>query len=295
MFWHWYVPYSNIPALSKIEYLHPILLFFVLSGFLITKIIFNFRERNQAKGISHSKSIRSFFIRRALRIFPVFYLTLGLLYITDYRSIKEYLPWFATYTSNYYMSFVGKDLDHGNHFWTLAVEEQFYLFWIFLMLFVSIKKLRETIIYTIVISVGLLTWFYMFPLFKYMNYWLICTLHPFALGALIAYYEKYQKDVFSKISLYKVKMMLLLLSVTFFGLYMWDDSWNDLIVTGFLGGFKEFWISTIYALVVLIAVKNGFKGIWKWILENKVSIYIGHISYGLYIYHNFMRSFFNDH
>ncbi|MEZ5198531.1 MAG: hypothetical protein R2764_19750 [Bacteroidales bacterium] len=52
--------------------------------------------------------------------------------------------------------------------------------------------------------------------------------------------------------------------------------------------YKDPAISLIYFFIVLIAVKNGYRGIVKYVLENKVMIYIGKISYGLYVYHMFI-------
>src|SRR5262249_13935552 len=85
-------------------------LFFVLSGFLITGILLDTRERPDY--------FRGFFVRRVLRIFPLYYAALIGTLIAGDTSI-----WLWTYLSNF----------HPNtalpHFWSLAVEEQFYLVW----------------------------------------------------------------------------------------------------------------------------------------------------------------------
>ncbi|TWD82407.1 peptidoglycan/LPS O-acetylase OafA/YrhL [Kribbella amoyensis] len=104
--------------------------FFVISGFLITTLLL--RERAATGRIS----LRDFYLRRALRIFPIYYAVLAVyavlvLAMTRHtRSGQEFLhnlPAFATYTSNW---FVGRGDSVTFYFaWSLATEEQFYLFW----------------------------------------------------------------------------------------------------------------------------------------------------------------------
>lgn len=92
-------------------------LFFVLSGFLITRILLSDRER----GVP----LRFFLARRCLRIFPVYYLLLALnaVFAPDMA-----LVWCATYLSNYYFAFVD-DNSLLRHTWSLCVEEHFYMLW----------------------------------------------------------------------------------------------------------------------------------------------------------------------
>jgi peptidoglycan/LPS O-acetylase OafA/YrhL len=103
-------------------------LFFVLSGFLITGILLEQRETPHY--------FRNFYIRRALRIFPVYYLTLTIAFLVvplfaspQYGDlVKREGIWYWTYLSNWTGSF-GHRIRAFNHFWSLALEEQFYLVW----------------------------------------------------------------------------------------------------------------------------------------------------------------------
>lgn len=106
-------------------------MFFAISGFLITTLLL--RERTDSDSIN----LKAFYGRRALRIFPAYYLTLALyvlLALTLYRGsgmgerFMAYLPAFASYTSNWvYTPEPGVTLFvHG---WSLSTEEQFYLLW----------------------------------------------------------------------------------------------------------------------------------------------------------------------
>lgn len=108
-------------------------LFFVLSGFLITGILLDARDAPDY--------YRSFFVRRVLRIFPLYYATLLVLFVVlpalnlvpSFRrdSMLELSYW--AYFSNWYGPFHPGGEDSVSHFWSLASEEQFYLLWPFIV------------------------------------------------------------------------------------------------------------------------------------------------------------------
>lgn len=109
-------------------------LFFVLSGFLIGGILIDSRSR--------PGYFRNFFARRALRIFPL-YFGAGILLCwvapalggSDYFQRHQW--WYWSYTTNWPQA-LGMDIDFG-HFWSLAVEEQFYLVWPVLLFFLRVR------------------------------------------------------------------------------------------------------------------------------------------------------------
>lgn len=108
-------------------------LFFVLSGFLITGILLRGRDAAEA-GTNRGGVLRTFYIRRFLRIFPLFYAVVLVLYVIDYGMMREAILWHVTYLMNFWR--VGNDLVFLNHFWSLAVEEHFYLVWPALILWI---------------------------------------------------------------------------------------------------------------------------------------------------------------
>lgn len=95
-------------------------LFFVLSGFLITRILV------QSRGAENY--FRVFYVRRFLRIFPLYYASLLLLVLLFHVTAGE-SAWYWLYASNVKMTIAGWPSMPLSHFWSLAVEEQYYLVW----------------------------------------------------------------------------------------------------------------------------------------------------------------------
>lgn len=110
---------------------HGVTLFFAISGFLITTLLIREKERSQ------TISLKKFYIRRSLRIFPLYYAVLGL-YVALVFAMEKGTPAgdaffgnlvpYLTYTSNWFVDLHGERVIF--YFaWSLATEEQFYLFW----------------------------------------------------------------------------------------------------------------------------------------------------------------------
>jgi peptidoglycan/LPS O-acetylase OafA/YrhL len=117
-------------------------LFFVLSGFLITGILLDTQR--------DAHRFRSFYVRRILRIFPLYYLTLvGAFLILPYAidlgvwavNARHVQVWYWTYLMNWSDPLSGVTLPGLSHFWSLAVEEQFYLVWPFVVFHSSGRQL----------------------------------------------------------------------------------------------------------------------------------------------------------
>lgn len=120
-------------------------LFFVLSGFLITGILWDAKEK--------PGYFRNFYLRRTLRIFPLYYGILALLFVVlpalpvpypaGLARAAEHQGWLWAYASNVYLSIQGKwaALPFVGHFWSLAVEEHFYLLWPVVVLRCSLRSL----------------------------------------------------------------------------------------------------------------------------------------------------------
>ncbi|HET6323861.1 MAG TPA: acyltransferase [Planctomycetaceae bacterium] len=137
-------------------------LFFVLSGFLITGILFD------AKGEGHY--FRNFYVRRALRIFPLYY---GCLFVALvalpflfgprgdlFPEARANQVWLWLYGANFLMAFRNDwCLGSFTHFWSLSIEEQFYLFWPLVIFFCSRRQaLRVSLIAIVVSMLGRVAW-----------------------------------------------------------------------------------------------------------------------------------------
>ncbi|MBC7451947.1 MAG: acyltransferase [Cytophagales bacterium] len=133
--------------------------FFVLSGFLITYIIL---EEKKHTGSLH---LGNFFMRRILRIWPLYYLMIGIAFATPYLlsllqlnySDNGYQPdWLMSlaFLENYKMIFEGvyPNVSPLGAMWSLCVEEHFYIVWGILLSVVSIKKTPIVIIGSILLS-----------------------------------------------------------------------------------------------------------------------------------------------
>src|SRR5262249_40880734 len=101
-------------------------LFFVLSGFLITGILLGCRESMAQQGAG--QALASFYARRFLRIFPLYYFALAVVLLAGVQEARDGAAWHLAYLSNVYGVRQGW-LGSLAHFWSLAVEEQFYLVW----------------------------------------------------------------------------------------------------------------------------------------------------------------------
>lgn len=158
-------------------------LFFVLSGFLITGILLN------AKGTAHF--LKNFYVRRALRILPLYYLVvLGCIiagwFITSsrYQYGLAHCWWYLFYLQNIGLTFWPGSVGEPGHFWSLGVEEHFYLMWPLLIVLCDERHLPRVLLGLIAASIAsrvlLLTLGY--DVFTFS----LCRMDALSAGALLA-------------------------------------------------------------------------------------------------------------
>lgn len=113
-------------------------IFFGLSGYLITHLLVKEFRR------SGTVSLKNFYMRRALRIFPAFYVYLGVICSLVIWGVLEIptaqLARAAIYLTNYFPCYGTPDFWFVGHTWSLAVEEQFYLFWPVMLFLVGVGR-----------------------------------------------------------------------------------------------------------------------------------------------------------
>ncbi|MCC3154215.1 acyltransferase [Hymenobacter sp. BT770] len=103
-------------------------LFFVLSGYLVSGIIWKYEAYVGASGPWWHR-VGTFYLRRALRILPSYYLVLAGCALLPLAMVREYPGWYVLPGANFLVYRFGGWGDGVGHFWTIAVEIQFYLFW----------------------------------------------------------------------------------------------------------------------------------------------------------------------
>jgi len=254
-----------------------VLLFFVLSGYLITGILISSRSSR------FQTALKRFYIRRTLRIFPIYQMTLLILFLMGLSSVTDYILWHAFYISNVLFVLKPNVAAPIAHLWTLSVEEQFYLIWPLLMLVVPYRHLLRVILWAIVIGLG----------WKALvietlgdslagGLWVFSCLDSLALGALLAYVEqderllpKKPKILFGLLAAGSV--MTALQAV----LFITDSAPGLRLVMAYLGPSLVFtWLVGRAAI--------GFTGWFGAVLDWRPLRYLGKISYGVYLYHYFM-------
>ena len=252
-------------------------IFFVLSGFLITYLL-------QAEKDIQSIDVKKFYVRRILRIWPLYYLYLLISVIVilmvglelDLKSLFLYF----FYAAN--VPFIlGTGLPFLEHYWSLGVEEQFYLFWPWFN-----KKINNFIVPIIGFFIAILLGTKVCLHFFYPNTVLelaitISRFHCMMIGAIGAILFKKENKLFLKItdnriSQYICWLIILLVAINKFHFASIID--NEIIC--------------IVALVLIIGQINIKNRIVN--LEINVLDYLGKISYGIYVIHPLLIFLFSQ-
>lgn len=280
-------------------------LFFVLSGYLITGILW--KEKFKPEPITFK--FKKFWVRRSLRIFPLYF---GFLAVVSLSYIlfrfpsyfTQYFPYLMTYTVNYSRLIPGWQ---GNplftHLWTLSIEEQFYLIFPLLIFFCKPKFIKYLLISLLFLS----------PVCRYLIgefyknkgltpeltadvvYWnTLSHLDAFCFGGLI--------PVFNLSKTIK-KPMLLLRIILFTGVFAglinylfsnsdlpyWDDfGYNHWLIDNYQHVWHYTLINALCAVLILVLVSEqsakSIPGI-RAFLEHPWIVRIGKVSYGMYLFH----------
>ncbi len=127
-------------------------LFFVLSGFLITRLLLDARS---AERYEPSTALKSFYIRRALRIFPPYFAMLGFIWVVNLEGARGNLAWHALYLSNFWYALQNEWSPWVLcHTWSLSIEEQFYVLWPLVILLVPRHLIERICIAVIACSLA---------------------------------------------------------------------------------------------------------------------------------------------
>ena len=251
-------------------------LFFVLSGFLITRLLLSGRGQ---KG-----SLVRFLIRRSLRIFPIYYLTLLVIFAVE---PGRYLAWCAIYASNFAFAF---DLTANpmRHSWSLCVEEHFYLFWPFFVAVISPERLRLACLWLMGSAVALATVAVVFVDIPTSSGDLIYRGTCFRMlslvaGALLAVEEK---CIVAGAARWRARIMWLILGAVFLVggfrfLPVAQTIGYDFLPVVKLVGFSM--LST--AIILWCIIGQNSHSMFGRCLRGRALGQVGRVSYGLYLYH----------
>jgi peptidoglycan/LPS O-acetylase OafA/YrhL len=273
-------------------------LFFVLSGFLITGILCD------ARGKPHF--FRNFYVRRVLRIFPLYYVVLfGLFFVLPrllatpspvLEKLRDHQAWAWLYGVNIFLSREQSwtALPYIGHFWSLAVEEHFYLFWPLAVwalapwpkvlmgtsAFLALGAMAARIVASVA-GVDHVTTTVLTPF----------RLDGLALGGFIAVAARQPGGVAAIVRwLPRVTAAVGVLIVT-------SSVWVHGAQDGRLLGrpIRNALILLLLACLMLWALTVRRSGLVPRFFTSKPMVFLGTYSYGIYVYHHFLSEYFLEH
>ena len=280
---HW-VPdnYQPVEHLSRLG----VLLFFVLSGYLITGILLHCRDLAESGIEAPGFALRQFYVRRFLRIFPLYYTILVVGYLLGVSIIRETIAWHVTYTSNVYFAIRGARQSLIYHLWSLSVEEQFYLIWAVFILFLP-RRILPTAIFGLILMAPIFRGIGSLMGFNPVAVWVLTPgcFDTLGAGALLALAQHSPNQVshwlHGKVAWLPWIGLPMLLATMGLSRVRGD--------TPLYLAFYDMGAAFVFAFLVEKA-SNGVPGIVGRILEWGPITYLGRISYGVYLLHPFVTT-----
>jgi peptidoglycan/LPS O-acetylase OafA/YrhL len=260
-------------------------LFFVLSGYLITKIILS--------NTLTSHFLITFYIRRGLRIWPIYYLLLLVLVVVlpalPSAGTLDDLPYFLTFTqeiARFKTTSPPTFPSAFRHTWSLAIEEQFYLLWPPLVWWLGRKGLP-------LLSLSLVTLSAAARCCDLSAFILITHCDGLALGGLLAgLLSGATPAVETRRGAVRLLWVLglgaaALLAATIVFPACLDQAWPAAAPDVFERTFKPFFLNLIFFALVGLTVLHANGPRLRYLRDPRL-VYLGSISYGLYLYHHFI-------
>ena len=255
--------------------------FFVISGFLITHLLLI--ELAQQQTIN----LRDFFYRRILRIFPAYYAYLIIGFMLAHYDLVVMLPGDLLHAATYTMNYHDQRGWHLNHTWSLAVEEQFYLLWPFVLLLLGKFRAYKTLICLVLLIplIRVLMWYGFDASPSAMTRQFQAVADALAIGCLLAYIW-HAPDLLQRIlRLGRLNLWCLALAslVASAGLY--------LIAPGWFYTLGQSLANLGAALIVLLCLTRN-DGLLFWLLNCRLCTFVGAVSYSLYLWQEpFLNSY----
>ncbi len=250
-------------------------LFFIISGFLITENLLFLKSTHTI-----GKGLKVFYMRRVLRIFPLYYLYWGILILFFYSRVSGAISWGLLYGINFYSILHPVNKLYG-HLWSLAVEEQFYILWPLIIFLVPRKYFLSAVSVLMCCSLGFMLYHFNSSSAIYNQVHIFGCAISLLTGALIAGMKKASPQALAT-ALKNIRfavlpaLAIILLISTCTNLYILKPNYGIVIrlcmcIVGFF-------------LVGKVAT-TPFVGRFGKFLQNKFVMSIGIISYGIYVWH----------
>lgn len=254
-------------------------LFFVLSGYLITRLLLQARSRVETSGSSYGSELWGFYGRRFVRLFPALFVLITIAALIGVEPVRSSYWWHITYLSNIWLARHGEWAEYVTHLWSLSVEEQFYLFWPLAILFTPRNRL--VLVTVAVMTCGLL--FRAVAVATNMNHVTsyvlpFASLNALGFGSLLAIAGETPAGQKLRRSSLFLGMPLLGGLLVLMRMHLVDHATNifyDCIV-----GFAFVWL--------VGGAADGLTGLAGRLLSARPLVALGIVSYGVYLYHLFV-------
>jgi peptidoglycan/LPS O-acetylase OafA/YrhL len=268
-------------------------LFFVLSGFLITGILLGSKNK--------PRYFRNFYARRALRIFPLYYAVLIALFLILpllvmpsplLETARSHQIWLWTYTSNFFIAWTGTwdSLNYVAHFWSLAIEEHFYLVWPLVVFYFPAPTLKKICIGVIVFALALRIALALADINETsISVLTPCRIDALCVGAFIALrlrepgvWPRWMANSNYAVLASGAALFAVMAFASFTGLA--EDVLHQVRGT---------FIALFFGALILLALKPASNAV-SYILQGPYLGFFGKYSYGLYVYHGILTWYFME-
>ena len=259
--------------------------FFVLSGYFITLSLWKVKDEIREQRNGTFWPVGKFYLSRLLRIGPPFYLALLIGAIFGIDEVRTNFFWLATFQANNYIAYVGHWPEAISHFWSLAVQEQFYVIWPLVILTLPRRWFLPTMAAFIVFGLGFRLYCVATNTSMFIRWvTLFGCIDSFAVGALVAYLR--QARLLDQVK-FLSRTVLFAMPLVAFGCFFFGRALMTLPQTNIFIALTES-IDAIFLAWALSFAIIGFRAPYARLLEWKPLTYLGRISYGIYVYHVFV-------
>ena len=258
-------------------------LFFIISGFLITYLLILEKEKTS------TISLVKFYVRRILRIFPLYYLVVFISYLVFRNTHPD-----TDFTSHLYFAGNFSLISHGtwsvaflNPLWSICIEEHFYLIIPMLIYFIPRKHLMSFFISIIAITIFFRTYIDMTMEYNRMTIYAhtLSRCDVIAIGGLIAHLFYHRNEKF------KIPKYIFWILLIFFTYVMAVVDYGDYTTLMYSVFKKYLFVIPLSIMFIYLILNKEDNPLLSYIKKNKVFDYLGKISYGLYMYHSIVIFF----